>query len=62
MAASAPDSWRLARSRSMNGAPAKIHSMDETNVIQVVMAAPRMPAATGENGAANDAKCQKLTS
>ncbi len=32
----------------MNGAPAKIHSIDGTNVTQVVIAAPMMPAAIGE--------------
>ena len=50
MAASAPDSRRLARNCSTNGAPAKIHSIDGTNVTQVVSAAPSTPAATGENG------------
>ena len=37
MAASAPDSRRLARNCSTNGAPAKIHSIDGANVTQVVM-------------------------
>ncbi len=50
MAASAPDSRRLERSCSTNGAPAKIHSIDGTKVTQVVSAAPRMPPASGENG------------
>ncbi len=50
MAASAPDSRRLERNCSTNGAPAKIQSIDGTKVTQVVSAAPRMPAATGENG------------
>ena len=45
IAASAPDSRRLARSGSMNGAPAKIHSIDGVNVTHVVIAAPRTPTA-----------------
>ena len=61
MAASAPESWRLARSRSTKGAPAKIHSMDGTNVTQVVMAAPSMPAMTGEKGAASRNAARKPT-
>ena len=52
MAASAPDSRRLERNCSMNGAPAKIHSIDGANVTHVVSAAPMMPATIGENGAA----------
>ena len=51
IAASAPESRRLARNCSTNGAPANIHSIDGANVTHVVIAAPRMPAATGENGA-----------
>ncbi len=53
IAASAPESLRLARSCSTNGAPAKIHSMDGVNVTHVVIAAPIIPAATGANGAAS---------
>ncbi len=37
----------------MNGAPAKIHSIDGVNVTHVVIAAPRTPAVDGENGAAS---------
>ena len=51
IAASAPASRRLPRSSSMNGAPAKIHSIDGTKVTQVVSAAPSSPAVSGENGA-----------
>ena len=61
IAASAPDRCRLARSGSMNGAPAKIHSIDGTNVTQVVIAAPIMPAAIGENGAASRKAARKPT-
>ena len=61
MAASAPDSWRLARNRSTNGAPAKIHSIDGTNVTQVVIAAPSTPAVSGENGAASRNAARKPT-
>ena len=45
----------------MNGAPAKIHSIDGANVTQVVMAAPRTPAVTGENGAASRNAARKPT-
>ena len=45
----------------MNGAPAKIHSIDGTNVTQVVIAAPMTPAAIGENGAASRKAARKPT-
>ncbi len=61
IAASAPDSRRLARNCSTNGAPAKIHSIDGTNVTQVVIAAPSTPAVTGENGAASRKAARKPT-
>ncbi len=61
MAASAPASRRLPRSSSMNGAPAKIHSIDGTNVTQVVSAAPSSPATSGVNGAASRNAARKPT-
>jgi hypothetical protein len=45
----------------MNGAPAKIHSIDGTKVTQVVMMAPSTPAVTGENGAASRKPARKPT-
>src|SRR5262249_33953615 len=61
MAASAPDNCLFARSGSTNGAPAKIHNMDGTKVTQVVIAAPRTPAVTGEKGAASRDAARKPT-
>ena len=61
IAASAPDNCRLARSGSTKGAPAKIQSIEGTNVTQVVIAAPSTPAMTGENGAASRKAARKPT-
>ena len=61
IAASAPESLRLARSCSTNGAPTNIHSIDGVNVTHVVIAAPTMPAATGENGAGSRNAARKPT-
>ena len=61
IAASAPASLRLPRSSSMNGAPAKIHSIDGTKVTQVVIAAPSSPATSGVNGAASRKAAMKPT-
>ncbi len=61
MAASAPASFRLPRNSSMNGAPAKIHSIEGTNVTHVVNAAPSTPAVSGVNGAASRKAARKPT-
>ena len=61
IAASAPESRRLARNCSTNGAPTKIHNIDGVKVTHVVIAAPTMPAATGENGAGSRNAARKPT-
>ena len=61
IAASAPESRRLARNGSTKGAPAKIQSIDGTKVTHVVIAAPRTPAVTGEKGAASRKAARKPT-
>jgi hypothetical protein len=61
IAARAPARLRLPRNCSMNGAPAKIHSIDAVNVTHSVIAEPTMPAMMGENGAALRKPARKLT-
>jgi hypothetical protein len=47
IAASAAESARLPRNRSMKGAPRKIHRKHGVNVTQVASRPPSVPAASG---------------
>src|SRR3546814_11497181 len=61
IAESAADNARLPRSRSMNGAPAKIHRKHGRKVTQVVRIAPKVAATSGGSPVASRKAARKPT-